>query len=382
MFTRVLAKPSRSILLIGPRGTGKSTWIRSHFKGAPLYDLLDSRQSLRLNRDPGLLYQEAAPLAPGSWVVIDEVQKAPALLDEVHRLIEEKRLKFVLSGSSARQLRRGGTNLLAGRAILTPFFPLVSQEVGFKFEGLRQLRYGMLPEAFLSEKPGDYLESYASAYLQEEIKAEALTRRIGAFARFLEVAARQNGQVTNVSGIARDAQVARQTVDGYFQILIDTLIGAWLPAWKLKRATKQVRHPKFFFFDPGVCRALSERLPYPPTEEEAGFLFETWILGELRAYLSYSRLGYPPHYWSSHDGVEVDFLLETAGGFVALEVKSASRWRGAFNRGLARLRDELGRGRVRCLGVYTGERETECDGIRVLPWLEFLKRLWGGEILR
>jgi predicted AAA+ superfamily ATPase len=382
MFQRLLAKPSRSILLVGPRGTGKSTWIGSHVRGALFYDLLDSRQSLRLNRDPGILHQEAAALPRGSWVVIDEVQKAPALLNEVHRLIEERKLKFVLSGSSARRLRRGGTNLLAGRAILTPFFPLVSREVGFKFRGLGRLRYGMLPEAFLADDPEPYLETYARVYLQEEIKAEALTRNIGAFARFLEVAARQNGQVTNVSNIARDAQVARQTVEGYFQILDDTLIGAWLPAWKLKRATKQVRHPKFYFFDPGVCRALSERLPYPPTDEESGFLLETWILAELRAYLSYSRLGYPPHYWSSHDGVEADFLVETARGFVALEVKWGTRWRGAFNRGLLRLRDELGRGRVRCLGVYTGEREADFNGVRVLPWLEFLKRLWGGEIIR
>ena len=381
MFTRILEKPSSSILLIGPRGTGKSTWIKTHFKGVVAYDLLDTAEALRFNRDPNRLYRETHGLARGSWVVIDEVQKAPALLDEVHRLIEEVGLKFVLSGSSARKLKRGGTNLLAGRAVLKPFFTFVSEEVGFSLTDMRQVRFGMLPQAFASTEPQEYLRTYATTYLQEEIKSEALTRNIGAFSRFLEIAARQNGQVTNVAGISRDAQVARQTVEGYFEILIDTLLGSWLPAWKLKRATKQIRHPKFYFFDSGVYRALSERLPYPPLEEEAGFLLETWLLNELRAYLSYSGLNYPVHYWSSHDGVEVDFLIETRHGFVALEVKSAPDWRGSYQRGLSRLRDEIGKGRVCCYGVYLGARAQEFDGILVLPALEFLKRLWDGGVV-
>ena len=381
MFTRILQKPSDSILLIGPRGTGKSTWINTHFKDAVTYDLLDSSEALRFARAPDLLYKETSLLPPGSWVVVDEVQKVPALLDEVHRLIEQKGLRFILSGSSARKLRRGGTNLLAGRALLTPFFPLVSQEVGFDFPDMRQIRYGTLPKAFISDRPQNYLRTYAGTYLKEEIQAEALTRSIGAFSRFLEVASRQNGQITNASNIARDAQVARQTVAGYFEILVDTLIGAWLPAWELKRATKQVRHPKFYFFDPGICRALSERLPYPPTEEETGFLFETWILNELRAYLSYRGLDYPLYYWSSHDRVEVDFFLETATGYLALEVKSSSAWRSAFNRGLFRLREELGSGRIRCLGVYGGSRAADFGGISVMPWREFLQELWAGGII-
>ena len=382
MFTRILKKPDDSILLIGPRGTGKSTWIKTHFKDAVTYDLLDSGESLRLNREPNLLYKETQRLEPGSWVVIDEVQKAPPVLNEVQRLIEEKRLRFILSGSSARKLRRGGTNLLAGRALLTPFFPLVSREVEFQLPELRRSGFGMLPRAFVSEKPQHYLRTYAHAYLQEEIKAEALTRNIGAFSRFLEVAARQNGQVTNVSNIARDAQVARQTVEGYFEILVDTLIGAWLPAWKLKRATKQLQHPKFYFFDAGVCRALSARLPYPPLEEEMGFLFETWIFNELRAYLSYSGLNYPLYYWSSPDRVEVDFFLETADGHVAVEVKSGAVWRKAFQKGLVRLRGEMGKGAVRCFGVYGGSRGAEYDGVPILPWVEFLRRLWRGEIIK
>lgn len=381
IFKRKLAKPTDSILLVGPRGTGKSTWIRLHFPDAVCYDLLDSGEALRLSRQPGLLYKETQHLVPGSWVVIDEVQKVPAVLDEAHRLIEDKGLRFVLSGSSARRLKRGGANLLAGRAVLTPFFPLVSQEVGFNLSDSRPAQFGMLPKAFMAENPRGYLRTYAQTYLREEIQTEALTRNIGAFSRFLEVAARQNGQVTNVSNISRDAQVARQTVEGYFEIVVDTLIGVWLPAWKLKRATKQVRHPKFYFFDGGVCRALSERLPYLPSPEEAGVLFETWIFNELRAYLSYSGLDYPIYYWSSHDRVEVDFFLETKDGYLALEIKSGVAWRNSYNRGLIRLRNELGADRVRCIGVYGGQREARFGEISVLPCVEFLKRLWSGGII-
>ncbi len=382
MFTRVIKKPDSSSLILGPRGTGKSTWIKANFKDAVYYDLLDTNQFLRLSREPNLLYRETSALAEKSWVVIDEVQKVPALLDEVHRLIETRRLKFILSGSSARKLKKRGVNLLAGRAVSKPFFPLVSSEVDFRVgPGLRPLEFGMLPMAFTAADPRDYLRAYAATYLQEEVKSEALTRNIGAFARFLEIAARHNGQTTSVAGIARDAQVARQTVEGYFEILSDTLIGSWLSAWKLKRATKQVRHPKFYFFDAGVSRALSERLPYPPTEEEAGFLLETMILHELRAYLSYSGLNYPVYYWSSPDGVEADFFIEDSRGFVALEVKASAHWRNSYERGLARLRQEMRPSRLRAYGLYGGASRQKGAVAEVLPWNEFLRMLWGGEVL-
>jgi predicted AAA+ superfamily ATPase len=196
------------------------------------------------------------------------------------------------------------------------------------------------------------------------------------------VAARQNGQVTNASGIARDAQVSRQTVQGYFDILIDTLIGYWLESWKLKRATKQIAHPKFYFFDSGIARALSGRLPYPPTPEELGPLFETFLLGEVRAYLSYSELNYPTFFWSSHDGVEVDLILETKKGYIAVEFKSTPRWDNKFNRGLERISDELQTSQVRCIGVYTGDREAWFNNIQVLPFIQFLKMLWNREIIQ
>ena len=382
MYSRLLATPAQSILLFGPRGTGKSTWIRDRFPDTVTYDLLDTGEALRLSKDPRSLYRELATLPSGSWAVIDEVQKVPDLLDEVHRLMETRGLRFVLSGSSARKLHRGGANLLAGRAVTVSMFPLVSAELSFKIDPERALRFGMLPMAVTADAPQDYLRTYADTYLVQEIQLEALTRNLGAFARFLEIAARQNGQVTNAASIARDAGINRRTVQNHFEILSDTLIGFWLPAWKLKSATKQVRQSKFYFFDAGVARALSGRLAYPPTSEEMGPLAETFVLNEVRAWLGYSRTDYRLYFWRSYDAVEVDVLCETVEGFVAIEIKASSRWERRFNRGLHRVADDLGKDRTMCYGVYLGERAALWDDVNVLPLIDFLKRLWAGEIIR
>ncbi len=381
MYTRLLTTPNHSTFLFGPRGTGKSTWIQNHFPQAQRYDLLSTSEYLRLSKDPGLLYQELAYYKENSWVVLDEVQKVPALLDEVHRLIEEKKIRFLLCGSSARKLKRGGANLLAGRATKLEMFPLVSAEVPQALSLDRVCRYGMLPMAFDAEDPQAYLQAYVETYLEEEIKAEALTRNIGGFSRFLEIAARQNGQITVISNIARDAGVNRLTVQGYFEILCDTLMGFWLEAWRLKRPTKQVLSPKFYFFDAGVARALSARSAYPPTEEEFGFLLETFILGEIRAFIAYRKLGYPIYFWSSVDRVEVDLFCETTRGFVALEIKASANWDKKFNRPLHRICEELGKNKVKSYGIYTGERELLVDDIRILPWRRFLQLLWEGEMI-
>ena len=382
MFTRELKKIATSAFLLGPRGTGKSTWIKKNYKNnTVVYDLLNTTELIRLSRDPSLLYQETAHLTPGSWVIVDEIQKAPTLLNEVHRIIEEKKINFILSGSSARKLRESGVNLLAGRALTYNLFPLVSKEVGFELDLKKQIAFGMLPGSFLSANPKKYLQAYAETYLKEEIREEALTRNFGNFTRFLEIAARQNGQLTNTASIARDAGVARQTVQGYFDILIDTLIGFWLEPWKLKRATKQVNHPKFYFFDSGVVRALSGRLPYPATPEESGPLFECFIINELRAYLHYTELDYPLRFWRSQGGVEVDILLETSTGYIAIELKNGVRWEKKFNRGMHRLSKELGKKKVACFGVFMGERQLTMDNVTIYPALDFLRRLWSNKII-
>ena len=381
MYARLLPTPARSVFLFGPRGTGKTTWIRDRFPNAAAYDLLDTGEALRLSKRPDTLNRELDALPADSWVVIDEVQKVPELLNEVHRLIESRGLRFVLSGSSARKLRRRGVNLLAGRATTTTLFPLVSAELGVGLDVEQALSHGTLPMAVAGESPKDYLRSYAETYLVQEVQAEALTRNLGAFARFLEIAARQNAQVTNATSIARDAGIDRRTVQSHFGILSDTLIGYWLPPWKLRSATKQVQQSKFYFFDSGVVRALSGRLPYPPTPEERGPLLETIVLNEIRAFLSYSGRHYVPHYWRSYDGAEVDVLCETAAGFVAVEIKASSRWDTRFNRGLRRVREHLPAHATTCYGVYLGERAASWGDVRVLPAPDFLKCLWDGEVL-
>ena len=382
MFARKLSPPDHSFFLFGPRGTGKSTWVRAHFPTAKTYDLLNTGEALRLAREPHALFRETCSLPPSSWVVIDEIQKVPALLDEVHALIESHNLRFVLTGSSARKLRRGASNLLGGRAAVEAMHPLVSAEMGTAFSADEAIAHGTLPLAVTRKDPKGFLTAYAQTYLQEEIRAEALTRNIGNFARFLEIAARQNGQVTNVAGVSRDAAVSRQTVQNYFEILEDTLLGFWLRPWKLKPATRQVAHPKFYLFDSGVARALTGRIAYPPSPEEKGPLMETWILNEIRAYLNYERLAYPLHYWRTHDGSEVDVLLETRDGHVAVEIKSGTRWDTRYNRSLQSLKQFFGGKPLRCHGVFLGEHASRWGDVQVHPAREFLSLLWAGEIIR
>lgn len=381
MLTRRLQPPQDSFFLLGARGTGKTTWIRQHFPATAHYDLLLASESMRLARDPSLFRAECYALPDGEWIVVDEVQRVPALLDEVQHLMTKKRQRFVLSGSSARKLRRSAANLLAGRAETCNMFPLASVEIGDERELDLVLTEGMLPLAVTRARPAAFLRSYCDVYLREEIQAEALVRQIGPFARFLEVAARMNGQTTNIAGIARDAGIARQTAQEFFQILVDTLIANWLPAWKLKRAVKQVAHAKFYLFDTGVARHLAGQAHLPMHAEERGFLLETFLLHELRAFLHYSELEYPVTYWKTHDGTEVDFVVETRDGLVAIEVKSAPRWDNRWNFGLVKLRELQPKGVRALYGVYTGERALVQDGVHVLPWREFLRRLWQGRLL-
>ncbi len=380
MVQRSLEAPDSSFFLLGPRGTGKTTWIGQRFPKAAVYDLLRADEHLRLSRDPSALGRECAALPEKSWIVLDEVQRVPALLDEVQHLMTSRRQRFVLSGSSARKLRRGGANLLAGRAEIKTLFPFTLSELSFERDLGATLEHGLLPLAVASARPRAFLKAYVETYLREEVQAEALVRQIGSFARFLEAAARVNAQVVNVSGIARDAAVARPTVQDYFQILVDTLIGTWLPAWRPKKGVKQVLHPKFYLFDCGVARHLAGYGHLPVHPEERGFLFETLILHELRAHLHYQGLDAPVFFWRTHDGAEVDFVIETERGLVAVEAKSAERWDARSGAGIARLRAEHGPLRA-AFGVYCGTRALKDGDLRVLPWKTFLKELGEGTIV-
>lgn len=384
MYARSLGLPDRSFFLFGPRGTGKTTWLRQQLGAARWYDLLLEREHLRLLRDSAVFQQEVEALHPDSWVVIDEVQRMPALLDEVQDIISRrgKQIRFALTGSSARKLKRGQANLLAARVINRRFFPLTASEMGDDFCIDEILKFGTLPavaaETDVRAKI-DLLDAYVENYIGQEIRAEAAAKRLDSFTRFLVTAALANAQVTNVAGIARDAAVARPTVNGYFDILVDTLIGTWLPAWRPRAKVKEVSHPKFYFFDSGVARAVANRLREPLESAEKGHLFETYILHELRARINQAGTGGDLGYWRTPSGTEVDFVWTRAGRSIGIEVKSSPRWKPEFSRALAEL---LADGALSAaFGVYLGEHEIKDRGVRVMPIAAFLKALEAGEVI-
>jgi predicted AAA+ superfamily ATPase len=382
MYTRCLRPPAESFFLFGPRGTGKSTWLRQQLPAATWFDLLRLPLVLELTRRPETFRARIEALPKGSWVVVDEVQRMPSLLDEVHALMAErgKAYRFALSGSSARKLRRLDVNLLAGRAITRQFFPLTAAEMDFDCSLDALLATGCLP--MVRSDPAaaiDVLDAYVGTYLREEVQQEALTKDIVGFARFLEVAALCNGQMVNVSSIARDAGVARPTVARHFEVLVDTLLGTWLPAWRPRARIKEVGHPKFFLFDPGVARALAGRTREPLSDMERGPLLETLVLHELRAAIAYQNLGGTLSYWRTPSGSEIDFVWERGDTRIGIEVKASKRWRTEFGSALAGLRQE---GRLTAaFGVYTGaERQKERD-LTVLPFVEFTRALTAGTVL-
>ena len=382
MFTRRIELPGHSFFLFGPRGTGKTTWLRHVLPDALWFDLLRTQTLLSLSRQPESFRQQIEARAPGSWVVVDEVQRLPSLLHEVHALISEHgaNYRFALSGSSARKLKRLDVDLLAGRAINRQFFPLTACELGFPSDLDHVLRFGLLPQIRAeSEYAIDALEAYVGNYIREEIQQEALVRSLDSFARFLEVAALMNGQIVNVSGISRDAAVARPTVQGYFAVLADTLIGFWLPAWRKRVKVKEVASPKFYLFDPGVTRALAGRLREPLDGAERGFLLETWVLHELRAAIASQNLGGQLHYWRTPSGSEVDFIWTRGSRSVGIEVKASTSWRGEYGNAIKLLVDDgtLAAG----YGVYTGATELKDGSLRIWPLQRFFRELTDGRIL-
>lgn len=381
MFIRRQPVPDRTFFLFGPRGTGKSTWLRHVLPDALWFDLLRTHTLLGLTRQPESFRQQVEARPPGGWVVVDEVQRLPGLLNEVHALIAEggRRHRFALSGSSARKLKRLDVNLLAGRAVNRQFFPLTAAELDFEFDFERVLRFGLLPQ--IHAEPGDamdVLDAYVSNYIREEIQQEALVRSLESFARFLDVAALMNGQIVNVAGVSRDAAVARPTVQGYFGVLTDTLIGFWLPAWQRRAKVKEVASPKFYLFDPGVARALAGRGREPLEAGERGFLLETWVLHELRAAMAFHRSGGQLHYWRTPHGSEVDFIWTRGQRAVGIEVKASERWRREFGGPLKGLIEE---GVVQAgFGVYSGTAELQDGPLRVFPVGRFLRALAAGEL--
>lgn len=363
----------RSFFLFGPRQTGKSSLLRASFGGgapAPYYDLLDSREYGRLLAAPHRLAEE---IPKGTRVVvIDEVQRLPDLLNEVHRLIETRGLRFILSGSSARKLRRGGVNLLGGRARTHYLRPFSWRELGSDFDLGRAMRHGLLPPVYLGDEPRQDLAAYVGNYLQQEIASEGLTRNIPAFGRFLEVAALSNANVVNFTQIASDAAVPRTTVHEYFEILRDTLLATEIPAFRESRTRKALATSKWYFFDIGVASHLQGRLVQTRTPE-FGPAFETWVLHELLCHRDYAD-GASVSHWRSRHGYEVDFILD---GHTAVEVKGRADVPERDLRGLRALGDEKLVKRLVCVSMEPRPRRV--DKIEILPWRHFLEALWAGE---
>jgi len=321
---------TKSFFLFGPRQTGKSTFVKSLLTPRDLYiDLLPQRAFLNYAKTPGRVREEILahlerhddPLC-----VIDEIQKIPSLLDEVHELIESKGIRFILTGSSARKLRRGGANLLAGRAYTYHLFPLTFTDMGDRFDLDRALKIGTLPVLWetRNEDPGEFLRSYAETYLKDEVAAEGLVRNIGPFARFLDIAAANDGETVNFNNVARECSVSSKTVQQYYQILEDTFLAVKLPAWNRSARRRLVSHPRYYFFDTGVTNALSHTLADSVNPNILRRRFEQFVICQIMAFIHYKRLDRQLYYWRTNHGAEVDVLVCAGNRMMcALEIKSS-----------------------------------------------------------
>ncbi|HEY6366729.1 MAG TPA: AAA family ATPase [Candidatus Binatia bacterium] len=374
VVARVLNLPAllqkKSHFLLGPRQTGKTFLIQHTLSNARIYDLLDHSVYLALSQNPGRMAQELKPA--DRIVVIDEIQRLPELLNEVHRLIESRGLRFLLTGSSARKLRRGGINLLGGRARTKYLHPLTHTELGERFDLGLAIERGLLPSIYFSDDPRADLESYAGSYLQQEIVAEGATRNVPAFSRFLKVAALCNGTIVNFTNVANDAQVKRTTVYEYFEILKDTLVLYELPAWRKTRKRKPLASSKYYFFDVGVVSWLQGRR-FRPGTPEFGEALETYLMHELTSYSDYISQE-SLSYWRSTTGFEVDFII---GDHTAIEVKAKENVAPRDVKPLRALAEEKQLKRYLCVSLEPRARKIE--GVAVLPISEFLNALWGGE---
>lgn len=373
MIKRLFSSPKdQSYFLFGPRGTGKTTWAHVEYPKAIYIDLLDASLRDRLLAHPQQL-SDLIPPSTKEWIIIDEIQFVPALLHEVHRLISTKKYKFVLTGSSARSLRRKGVNLLGGRAMTRSFHPLTAIELGEQFYLLQSLQYGHLPEAYLGKSPQAYLKGYVLNYIKNEVKQEGLTRNIGAFSRFLEIASFSQGGVLNYTEIAREASIDRMVVINYFDILEDLLIGSRLPVFTKKAKRRLVMHHKFYYFDVGIYRAIRPIGPLDMPESVSGAAMETLVLQELRAINDALDLGYEIYYWRTSNKAEVDFVLYGEKGLIAIEVKCSSRLTSEMFRGLKSFKADYPV--AKSYLVYVGNRREYRDDMQVIGVKEFLQTL-------
>ena len=371
MYTRLLnPEPNHSYFLFGPRGTGKTTWIRSHYPKAIYIDLLRGDIYTQLLASPVVLESYIPPDFNG-FIIIDEVQRVPELLNEVHRLIESsKHYKFILTGSSARKLRRQGVNLLAGRAYTYNMYPLTITELGNDFDLQKALSFGTLPAIYSNNIPSEYLQSYLSTYLEQEIHQEGMTRNLSAFYRFLQVASYSQGSPINTANIAREVGVNNKVVDNYFTILSDLLIGSFLPAFTKKAKRRLVSKPKFYLFDAGIYNTARPKGYLDNENEVDGIALETLFLNHLMAINEYYRLEYDFSYFRTASGLEVDFIAYGSRGFHAFEVKLTKNIYAKHLKGLHAFSKDYPEAKLHL--VYTGSKKLFFGNITVTPMMDLL----------
>jgi predicted AAA+ superfamily ATPase len=376
---RFFAPPDGHYFLFGPRGTGKSTWLRQTYPEAVWLDLLDPETERRLQARPERL-RELVAAAPSATVVVDEVQRAPGLLTVVHQLIEERRgNRFVLTGSSSRKLKRAGVDLLAGRAVVRALHPFLAAELGDGFDLQRALDHGLLPIVWDAADPRDTLAAYVALYVREEVQAEAVVRDLGAFQRFLEAISFSQAAVLNLAEVARECQVGRKAAEGYLAVLEDLLLAFRLPVFTRRTRRQLAGHPKLFLADAGVFRALRPAGPLDRPEEIAGAALEGVVAQHLRAWIDYSRNDAALSYWRTRAGSEVDFVVYGPGVFAAVEVKHAAEVRRSDVRALQSFGEDYPEAELRLL--HRGSEIRVVDRIRCLPVDDFVRQLTPGRPL-
>jgi predicted AAA+ superfamily ATPase len=367
---------SESLFLWGARQTGKSTLLKSLFPNALWFDLLKYDVFERFQKNPVQFRESILATATGTVVIVDEIQKIPALLDEIHWLIVNHQTRFVLSGSSPRKIIRSGANLLGGRALRYELYPLIYAEIP-NFDLQRALNNGLLPRHYLSDNPKKLISAYIGNYLRDEIIAEAKIRNIGAFTKFLEAAAFSNGEMVNYTNIASDCGVSSITIKEYFQILEDTLIGRFVPSYQKKPKRRVILASKFYYFDVGIANYLLKRGNIEVGSEAFGSAFEHFIYQELYAHSSYSEINYTISYWRTASQIEVDFIL--GDHKVAIEVKGTDNVQSRHLKGLRSFSEEYEVNKL--IVVSNDPLERIVGDVTVLPWRIFLQKLWAGEII-
>lgn len=381
VIRRLFQDPKQSFFLFGPRGTGKSTWIQTHFQEALKVDLLAPDVLRTLNAQPERLRELVSGNPEKKTVVIDEIQKIPELLTVVHSLIEEKKgLQFIMTGSSARKLKKAGVDLLAGRALYKTLHPFMAAELKERFELKAALKFGVLPLVMASENPEEVLKAYVTLYLKEEIQMEGLVRNLGHFSRFLEALSFSHGACLNISNVARECQIERKVVEGYVGIVEDLLLGFRIPTFHKRAKRALTTHPKFYFFDPGVYRSIRPSGPLDRPEEIGGAALEGLVAEHLRAWIAYHHPDHELYFWRTREGSEVDFILYGPNHLFAIEVKNSSRVRPEDLRPLQAFLEDYPEGQ--CFLLYRGNERLFQKGMLCLPCEDFLRNLmpdWPGK---